>query len=111
MSSGLRVVNQSDNERRRTVSTTGTQMDVRTLKVDGATLYHEVRGSGPLLLLITGGPTDAGMFTDLTGRLADRYTVVSTTSEATRAVPSTGSRRTFRRRFTPTTPLRSSGRR
>jgi pimeloyl-ACP methyl ester carboxylesterase len=27
--------------------------------------------------LITGGPTDAAMFTDLAGRLADRYTVVS----------------------------------
>lgn len=59
------------------MSTTGTQMDVRTLKVDGATLYYEVRGSGPVLLLITGGPTDAGIFTDLAGRLADLYTVVS----------------------------------
>lgn len=49
----------------------------RTLKVPGATLYFEVRGSGPVLLCISGGPTDAGMFTDLAGRLADRYTVVS----------------------------------
>ena len=49
----------------------------RTLRVPGATLYYEARGSGPVLLLITGGPTDAGMFTDLAGRLADRYTVVS----------------------------------
>jgi pimeloyl-ACP methyl ester carboxylesterase len=48
-----------------------------TLKVPGATLYYEVRGSGPVLLCISGGPTDAGMFTDLAGRLADRYTVVS----------------------------------
>ena len=47
------------------------------LKVAGATLYVEVRGTGPILLCITGGPTDAGMFTDLAGRLADRYTVVS----------------------------------
>jgi pimeloyl-ACP methyl ester carboxylesterase len=54
-----------------------TQMDVRTVKVPGAALYVEVRGSGPVLLLITGGPTDAGMFTDLAERLADRYTVVS----------------------------------
>src|SRR5437764_284854 len=30
-----------------------------------------------LLLCIAGGPTDAGMFSDLAGRLADRYTVVS----------------------------------
>jgi pimeloyl-ACP methyl ester carboxylesterase len=48
-----------------------------TLKVPGATLYYEVRGSGPILLCISGGPTDAGMFTDLAGRLADRYTVVT----------------------------------
>jgi pimeloyl-ACP methyl ester carboxylesterase len=49
----------------------------RTLQVPGATLYYEVRGSGPVLLCINGGPTDAGMFTDLAGRLADRYTVVT----------------------------------
>jgi pimeloyl-ACP methyl ester carboxylesterase len=54
-----------------------THMNVRTVEVPGATLYVEVRGSGPVLLCISGGPTDAGMFTDLAGRLADRYTVVS----------------------------------
>ena len=43
----------------------------------GATLYYEVRGSGPVLLCIPGGPTDAGMFTDLAGRLAGDFTVVS----------------------------------
>jgi pimeloyl-ACP methyl ester carboxylesterase len=53
------------------------QVETKTLKVPGATLYLEVRGSGPVLLLITGGPTDAGMFTDLAERLADRYTVVT----------------------------------
>lgn len=53
------------------------QVEVRTIKVPGATLYLEVRGSGPVLLCITGGPTDAGMFTDLAERLADRYTVVT----------------------------------
>jgi pimeloyl-ACP methyl ester carboxylesterase len=58
------------------MTTTGS-FETRTVKVPGATLYTEVRGSGPVLLLITGGPTDAGMFTDLAGRLADRYTVVS----------------------------------
>jgi pimeloyl-ACP methyl ester carboxylesterase len=52
-------------------------MEAKTLKVPGATLYYEIRGSGPVLLCITGGPTDAGMFTDLAGRLADRYTVVT----------------------------------
>jgi pimeloyl-ACP methyl ester carboxylesterase len=54
-----------------------TKVQTRTVKIPGATLYVEVRGSGPVLLLITGGPTDAGMFTDLAERLADRYTVVS----------------------------------
>lgn len=57
--------------------TTQTTLDVRTIQVPGASLYVETRGSGPVLLLITGGPTDAGMFTDLANRLADRYTVVS----------------------------------
>jgi pimeloyl-ACP methyl ester carboxylesterase len=54
-----------------------TTMETRTVEVPGATLYVEVRGSGPVLLCITGGPTDAGMFTDLAKRLADRYTVVA----------------------------------
>src|SRR6266566_5224663 len=47
------------------------------VKVPGATLYVESQGTGPVLLLIPGGPTDAGMFTDLAGRLADRYTTVA----------------------------------
>jgi pimeloyl-ACP methyl ester carboxylesterase len=59
------------------VNRTATELETRAVKVPGATLYVEVRGSGPLLLCITGGPTDAGMFTDLGGRLADRYMVVS----------------------------------
>jgi pimeloyl-ACP methyl ester carboxylesterase len=54
-----------------------TTPELRTITVPGAELYVEVRGSGRVLLLITGGPTDAGMFTDLADRLADRYTVVS----------------------------------
>jgi pimeloyl-ACP methyl ester carboxylesterase len=48
-----------------------------TLRVPGAKIYYEVRGSGPVLLLISGGPTDAGAFADLARHLADRYTVVS----------------------------------
>ena len=54
-----------------------TEAEVRTLQVPGATLYVELRGEGPVLLLITGGPTDAGIFTDLATRLADRYTTVA----------------------------------
>lgn len=50
--------------------------ETNTLKVPGATLYYEARGSGPVLLCIPGGPTDAGMFTDLAGRLEGDFTVV-----------------------------------
>jgi pimeloyl-ACP methyl ester carboxylesterase len=53
-----------------------TETTTDTLSVPGATLYYEVSGSGPVLLCIPGGPTDAGMFTDLARRLSDRYTVV-----------------------------------
>src|SRR5437763_1234097 len=59
------------------MTTTRGSIETRMLKVPGATLHVEVLGTGPLLLCISGGPTDAGMFTDLAGRLADRYTVVS----------------------------------
>jgi pimeloyl-ACP methyl ester carboxylesterase len=54
-----------------------TTLNLTTISVPGAELYVESRGSGPVLLLITGGPTDAGMFTDLAGRLAGRYTVLT----------------------------------
>src|SRR5262245_66480619 len=54
-----------------------TTPELTTVSVPAAELYVESRGSGPVLLLITGGPTDAGMFTDLAGRLAGGYTVVS----------------------------------
>jgi pimeloyl-ACP methyl ester carboxylesterase len=47
------------------------------LTVPGASLYYEVRGSGPVLLMIPGGPMDASGFTALADRLADRYTVVT----------------------------------
>jgi pimeloyl-ACP methyl ester carboxylesterase len=48
-----------------------------TLKVPGARIHYEVRGSGSLLLLIAGGPQDAGVFAELARHLADRYTVVA----------------------------------
>ncbi len=52
-------------------------MKTETLKVPGATLYYEVRGSGPVLLMIPGGPMDAGGFRALAERMADRYMVVT----------------------------------
>jgi pimeloyl-ACP methyl ester carboxylesterase len=48
-----------------------------TLKVPGATLYYEVRGTGPVLLLICGGIYDAAGYAGLANQLADRYTVVT----------------------------------
>lgn len=54
-----------------------TMLKTNTLKVPGATIYYEVTGAGPVLLCISGGPTDAGMFADFQERLADRYTVVA----------------------------------
>jgi pimeloyl-ACP methyl ester carboxylesterase len=50
---------------------------VDTLAVPGATLHHEVRGSGPVLLLICGGIYDAGGYARLAEELADRHTVVT----------------------------------
>src|SRR5919109_886391 len=48
-----------------------------TLAVPGANLYYEVRGSGPVLLMIVGGNGDAGTFGQAADLLADRFTVVS----------------------------------
>jgi pimeloyl-ACP methyl ester carboxylesterase len=48
-----------------------------TLNVPGARLYYEVRGSGPALLLISGGPTDADVYAGLASVLAHKYTVVT----------------------------------
>ena len=48
-----------------------------TLEVPHGRLYYEVRGSGPVLLMIPGGPMDAGGFAPLADCLADRYTVVT----------------------------------
>ncbi|MFD0902829.1 alpha/beta fold hydrolase [Actinomadura sediminis] len=52
-------------------------MRTDTLKVPGATLYYEVRGSGPVLVLVCGGIYDAEGYAALADRLADRYTVVT----------------------------------
>ncbi len=54
-----------------------TQTHTDTLKVPDATLHYEVRGSGPVLLCIPGGPADGGGFAPIRDLLADRYTVVT----------------------------------
>ena len=50
---------------------------IDTLRVSGATLYYEVRGSGPMLLLIGAGAADAASFNGIASHLANHYTVVS----------------------------------
>ncbi|MEV7614417.1 alpha/beta hydrolase [Streptomyces sp. NPDC089799] len=47
------------------------------LRVSGAELYYEVRGSGPLLLVSQSGEGTAGRSVDLVDRLAEDYTVVT----------------------------------
>jgi pimeloyl-ACP methyl ester carboxylesterase len=48
-----------------------------TLHVPGAQLAYEVRGSGPVLLLIHGGGGDARAFNSVARHLASQYTVVT----------------------------------
>jgi len=50
---------------------------VKTLRVPGASLYYEVVGTGPALLLIPGGSGDVSPFQQLARALAVRFTVVS----------------------------------
>jgi pimeloyl-ACP methyl ester carboxylesterase len=52
-------------------------MKTATLNVRGASLYYEVRGSGPVLLMMPGGPADAAVFRRIAGHLASNYTVVT----------------------------------
>ncbi|GAA2216118.1 alpha/beta hydrolase [Nonomuraea monospora] len=54
-----------------------TSPTVGHLRVDGADLRYEVRGSGPLLLLIPGGTGGASSFDGVAGDLAGEYTVVT----------------------------------
>src|SRR5438067_7477165 len=52
-------------------------MTTERLEVPGASLYYEVRGSGPVLLMMPGGPADAGAFRRIAQNLASDYTVVT----------------------------------
>lgn len=47
------------------------------LEVVGTTLYYEVRGNGPVLLLIAAGGGDASSYNDVAEYLAEWYTVVT----------------------------------
>lgn len=48
-----------------------------TLAVEGATIHHEVRGSGPLLVIGQSGEGDARRTVDLVDHLATGYTVLT----------------------------------
>jgi clorobiocin biosynthesis protein CloN7 len=53
-----------------------TPIAVRTIEVPGASLYYEVRGAGPVLMMI-GMPADSTGFAEIASLLADDYTVVT----------------------------------
>jgi pimeloyl-ACP methyl ester carboxylesterase len=51
--------------------------ETRILDVPGARLGYQVRGSGPVLLLIPGGPAGTSMYDDVAPLLADGHTVIT----------------------------------
>ncbi len=51
---------------------TGTLLDV-----NGARIYHEVRGSGPSVLFIAGATGDGGHFQRVAEILSDEFTVIT----------------------------------
>lgn len=68
-------------------------MSVKTVgrvAVPGATLYCEVSGSGPVLLLIAGGGADADAFDGIARQLAPQYTVVTYDPRGTSRSPYDG---------------------
>jgi len=58
-------------------ATHGIATKVDYLEVPDARIYYEVRGSGPVLLMMPGGPADATVFERIAPRLAAWYTVVT----------------------------------
>ena len=59
------------------MAATTTTYTKEMLDVPGACLYYEVRGSGPVLLMMPGGPADATTFRLAENDLAKRFTVVT----------------------------------
>ena len=53
------------------------QVTQHALAVEGGSLYYCTRGSGPALLLMGGGPSNADTLAPLAARLATDYTVVT----------------------------------
>ncbi len=53
------------------------QVTTDTLTVPDASIYYEVRGSGPILLLMPGGPATSSVFGPIAAELAPHYTVIT----------------------------------
>ncbi|MFE0800376.1 alpha/beta fold hydrolase [Streptomyces sp. NPDC058812] len=54
-----------------------TDPSIGSLRVNGATLHYEVRGQGPLLLLVPGGAGDTASYDGIADDLAAEYTVAT----------------------------------
>ena len=48
---------------------------------EGDTLYYEVRGHGPALLMIPGGGGDGGSYSAVADILSDEFTVITIVAE------------------------------
>ncbi len=59
------------------MSSTAETMHSGIIEVNGARVFHEVQGSGPALLFITGGTGDAGEWSHVAPVLAQEFTVVT----------------------------------
>jgi hypothetical protein len=81
---------------------------IATLDVPGATLHDEVRGDGPVLLMICGGVYDAAGYAGLADQLADRCTVVTYDRRGNSRSPWPARRKTSASRCTPMTRTASS---
>jgi pimeloyl-ACP methyl ester carboxylesterase len=49
----------------------------RALQLPDASVYHEIRGTGPVLLMMPGGPATSSIFQGIADHLAPHYTVVT----------------------------------
>jgi pimeloyl-ACP methyl ester carboxylesterase len=59
------------------IGTRASEAKATSVSVNGAEIYHEVRGSGPPVLFIPGTTGDAGHFGQVAELLADEFTVVT----------------------------------
>lgn len=63
---------------------------MKNLSVPGASIYYEVRGSGPVVLCIPGGPATADAFRRLAGELESDHTIVTYDPRGLSRSPLTG---------------------